>query len=110
MRPGSTTRAGAARGSDLGKMRMPNCMLALPAMAAVLSFLAPPAHAASATTRPARLSNGWPAGLYDFNKPERLVVQESTPTPQQVDWTARPPQTTDREEVKPDVAAAATRP
>lgn len=38
------------------------------------------------------MSNGWPAGLYDYRRPERLVVEESTPTADQLDWKARPAQ------------------
>jgi dienelactone hydrolase len=36
--------------------------------------------------------NGWDAGWFDYERPAHVVVEESTPTPAQVDYTRRPPQ------------------
>ncbi|CAA9391607.1 MAG: hypothetical protein AVDCRST_MAG64-1224 [uncultured Phycisphaerae bacterium] len=67
-----------------------------------LSTLSPLAAAGSSTntgpaagpsTRPA-VRNGWDGKLFDYVRPDELVVEESTPTAGQCDWRGRPPQMT----------------
>jgi dienelactone hydrolase len=36
--------------------------------------------------------NGWDAKWFDYERPEALVVEETTPTPGQIDYTMRPAQ------------------
>lgn len=45
----------------------------------------------SPSTRPAA-ANGWNGKLFRYDRPAKVVVQESTPTAAQVDWRSRPPQ------------------
>src|SRR2546423_2529702 len=45
-----------------------------------------------AATQPTAAENGWDGRLFDFDRPAKLVVEETTPTPAQVDWRGRPPQ------------------
>src|SRR5688572_28962880 len=66
----------------------------------------------AATTQPARreaggekVQNGWSGKLYEFQRPRELIVEETTPTPAQVNWRQRPPA------MKPDAPEPkATRP
>ena len=37
-------------------------------------------------------SNGWRADLFRYDRPAKLIVEESTPTFAQSDWHTRPPQ------------------
>lgn len=36
-------------------------------------------------------SNGWTAKPFDYRRPDKLVVEQSTPTAAQVSWVGRPP-------------------
>jgi dienelactone hydrolase len=38
------------------------------------------------------VSNRWDSTWFDYERPDRLIVEESTPTAAQVDYTRRPPQ------------------
>ena len=50
------------------------------------------ARVADPTPRPpAKPANGWNAGMYRYQRPAQMIVEESTPTEAQVDWRARPP-------------------
>ena len=37
-------------------------------------------------------ANGWSADLFRYERPAKLIVEESTPTVAQSDWHTRPPQ------------------
>jgi dienelactone hydrolase len=52
------------------------------------------AYAAGPATQPARTpaANGWSADLFRYDRPAKLIVEESTPTVAQSDWHTRPPQ------------------
>ena len=45
-----------------------------------------------AGTEAVAVSNGWDASWFDYERPEKLVVEESTPTAAQLDFIGRPPQ------------------
>jgi len=49
------------------------------------------AAGATAPADTAAVSNGWESKWFDYDRPERLVVEESTPTAAQVDYSRRPP-------------------
>jgi fermentation-respiration switch protein FrsA (DUF1100 family) len=58
----------------------------------LLASLADPSSAA--TTQPAggeKVQNGWSGTLYEFQRPRQLIVEEATPTAEQVNWRQRPP-------------------
>jgi dienelactone hydrolase len=67
--------------------------LAITLCACLLSaLLAPRVSAAdAAATRPANLDNGWDSRIFRYERAKSLPVEESTPTPQQVDFRDRPP-------------------
>jgi dienelactone hydrolase len=46
----------------------------------------------SVPDRQASVRNGWDPKWFDYDRPDRLDVAASTPTPAQVDFTRRPPQ------------------
>src|SRR5215210_667026 len=51
-------------------------------------------RSSAATTQPAggeKVQNGWSGKLYEFQRPRQLTIEESTPTPEQVNWRQRPP-------------------
>ena len=56
--------------------------------AATLAIAGP----ADPATRPASPPNGWSPRLFDYERPPKLVVEESTPTPAQVEWRGWPAQ------------------
>src|SRR4051812_35574346 len=56
-----------------------------------LSLLAGTPAAGAPSTPPAG-SSGWTPALFSYDRPDKLVVEESTPTAAQVDWRGRPPQ------------------
>src|SRR5688500_4034173 len=48
----------------------------------------------AAPTQPAggeAVRNGWSGTLYEYARPQKLVVEETTPAPEQIDWRRRPP-------------------
>lgn len=65
----------------------------------------------SAALAPAAESarNGWDKSSFDYERTRPLVVEESTPTPAQVNWSARPPQMRGKGDVKATAEAVAPR-
>ncbi|HEX8911153.1 MAG TPA: hypothetical protein VF796_02255, partial [Humisphaera sp.] len=51
-----------------------------------------PARAADGVVQTVPLSNGWNRSLFDYARPDKLAVEESTPSAAQVNWAGRPPQ------------------
>ena len=64
------------------------------------------ARAADAAAR----GNGWDKSLFDYDRPGELVVEESTPTPAQVDWRGRPPQMRRKDGPDPKVSDRPAKP
>ena len=64
-----------------------------PATLATLLFAGDATLAQSPTTNPTTPLSTWDRAFFDYKKTS-LVVEETTPTPAQVDWRHRPPQLT----------------
>lgn len=62
-------------------------------VAATSLFLGPEVARGQATSRPSERSGGWSLGrLFDYARPERIVVEESTPSKAHLSFHGRPPQ------------------
>jgi dienelactone hydrolase len=69
----------------VGRVRFAGVVL----MTMCLNSVARRDGAAAASNRP---DNGWDAKWFDYERPGRMLVEETTPTARQVDYTQRPPQ------------------
>src|SRR5438270_7468338 len=65
--------------------------LALAALAAIFSMCAV-VRGGDPIGDPKPADNGWNPHLFDYVAPARLVVEETTPTPAQMNFWLRPPQ------------------
>ena len=74
-----------------------------------LSLIGSAAFGAVPGTQPAtRKMNAWDGSLFKYDRPERLRVEQSTPTAAQVDWMRRPAQL--KGESEPAAETAAVKP
>src|SRR4051812_42773631 len=55
---------------------------------AVGAFSAAPSGSTASGRRPKE--NNWDASWFTYDRPERVIVEQSTPTRDQIEWTGRP--------------------
>src|SRR5687768_14014921 len=64
-------------------------ILLLVLLLASVSFASDKSGAASGATS-TRPPNGWDGTVFRYTRPTAMVVEETTPTPEQVEWRSRP--------------------
>ena len=75
----------------------------------MLGLLTPAFAAPGPTTQRVPAANGWNASTFDYERPEELTIERTTPTEAQVNFRTRPPQTAE-EPAELNVDAAVAKP